>query len=149
MVAGWLFGISLFANVFCAAVNVYTWLLGYPLWGYAGREFPAVHREYMRRLTPVITVPHVVMFFASLACASRRAGGMSGAQGWMVFGLDAAVIGVSIAVAGPVHDRFTRQGFDEAGLQRLVTVSAWRSAMMLTACALLAWRAVELVARKA
>ena len=137
MAAAFFFGVSLFANVFCAAVNLYTWRLGYPLWGFAGREFGAVHREYLARLTPVITVPHVIMFFASLAEAFWRVRAMPAWEAWLVFGLDTAVIGVSVLVAGPVHDRFARAGCDEAGLRRLVRVSAWRSAMMLVACTLL------------
>ena len=139
----WVFGVSMFANVFCAAVNCYTWRLGYPLWGFAGKAFGPVHREYMARLTPVITVPHVVMFFASLGAAVWPAREMPGWVGWVVFALDTAVIAVSVLVAGPVHDRFTRSGFDDAGLRRLVTVSAWRSVMMLAACGLLVWRVVR------
>ena len=139
MVVAWVFAVSLFANVFCAAVNVYTWLLGYPLWGFAGAAFPAVHLEYMRRLTPVITVPHVVMFFASLAGVWWRVAGMPIWAALVVAGLDTMVIGVSVLVAGPVHDRFAREGFDAAGLRRLVRVSAWRSGMMGVSCGLLFW----------
>ena len=133
----WVFGTSVLANGFCAAVNVYTWRLGYPLWGFAGTGFAAVHREYMARLTPAITVPHVVMFLAALGAAMWRVPRMPAWVGWTVFALDTAVIAVSVLVAGPVHDRFNRVGFDAAGLELLVRVSAWRSAMMLAACALL------------
>ena len=81
MIAGWVFGVSVFANVFCSAVNLYTWRLGYPLWGFAGAEFSAVHREYLRRLTPVITVPHVIMFLASWASVWWRIAAMPGFSG--------------------------------------------------------------------
>ena len=143
MAPAWLFVLSVFANVFCAAVNVYTWRLGYPLWAFAGREFGTVHREYLARLTPVITVPHVVMFFASLGAAIWPVRGMAWWKGWVVFGLDTAVIAVSVLLAGPVHDRFARRGFDEVGLRRLVRVSAWRSAMMFMATGLLLWQVAK------
>ena len=141
--AGWVFAFSLVANVFCAAVNGYTWLLGYPLWGFAGQAFPAVHREYMRRLTPVITVPHVAMFFLSWAGVWWRVAGM---PAWTALAVaDTSVIGVSVLLAGPVHDRFARTGFAGDGLRRLVRVSAWRSAMMAVSCGLLVWVLVKVM----
>ena len=135
--AAWVFGLSFLANVFCAAVNVYTWLLGYPLWGFAGAGFGAVHREYLRRLTPVITVPHVVMFFAGWAGVRWRLAAMPLWASFAVAGLDTAVIAFSVLVAGPVHDRFARAGLDAGGLRTLVRVSAWRSGMLAASCGLL------------
>ena len=146
-ISAWLFAISLAANVFCLAVNAYTWRLAYPLWAFAGDAFPRVHREYLARLTPVITVPHVLLFFASLGAAIRPIFGIARWSSWLVFGLDAAVVVVSIAVAGPVHDRFTRCGFDPAGLVRLVHVSAWRTVALGAACAMLLWRVASNLTR--
>lgn len=134
-----MFLVALFSTVFCTAVNCYTWRIAYPLWGYTGTRFSAVHREYLRRLGPVITGPHVVMFFASLGLLWRRPGFMSVAQAGWVFGLDAAVVLISAGVAGPVHSRFEHEGLDGAGLRRLVRVSAWRSGLMLAACGVLGW----------
>ncbi len=148
MIAGWVFGVSVLANCFCAAVNLYTWRLAYPLWAFAGADFEAVHREYLRRLTPVITVPHVVMFFAGLASALRPVPKAPLWESWAVFGLDTAVIAASVGLAGPVHTRFATQGLDEAGLRRLIGVSAWRSGWMLTACGLLIWQVATLVAAR-
>ena len=144
--AGWVFGVSVLANVFCAAVNLYTWRLTYPLWGFAGAEFGVVHREYLRRLTPVITVPHVAMFFASWAAVWWRIAAMPLWLSLAVAGLATAVIGVSVLMAGPVHDRFTRAGLDDPGLRTLVRVSALRSGMMGVSCGLLLWVLVRSLA---
>jgi hypothetical protein len=66
MLRDWLFIVVVFSTLFCAAVNAYTYRIAYPLWGFVGQaEFAAVHREYMRRLDWIITVPHVVMFFSA------------------------------------------------------------------------------------
>ena len=145
MVGAWMFLVAGLSTVFCAAVNCYTWRIAYPLWGFCGAEFSVVHREYLRRLGPVITGPHVVMFFASLGLVWRRPGFMSVAQAWWVFGLDAAVVVISAFVAGPVHSRFERGGLDAAGLARLVRVSAWRSGLMLGACGVLGWSLVRVL----
>ena len=141
---GWLFSVNLFANVFCAAVNCYTWRLGYPLWREAGPQFGRVHRTYMARLTPVITMPHVVLFFASLTYALWRPAAFSPWLAWLVLALDTAVIAVSALIAGPIHTRFTQAGFDEAALRVLLRVSAFRSGALLLACALLLFTAATL-----
>lgn len=129
------------STVCCGAVNFYTWVVGYPLWRYVGAEdFGSLHKEYLRRLWPVITLPHVVMFFASAALIRWRPGFVGGASAAAVFGLDAGVVAVSALVAGPVHSRFERTGvWDAAGMRRLMAVSALRSGMMVVACGLVGW----------
>jgi hypothetical protein len=134
------FVVVVFATGFCAAVNAYTYRIAYPLWGFVGGEaFRAVHREYMRRLDWIITVPHVAMFFSAAAMIWERPWFVGLGEAVVLFGLEAAVVGVSAFVAGPVHGRFTRTGVaDEAGLRLLVRVSALRVVLMAGACGLVA-----------
>ena len=100
-------------------------------------SFAALHREYLRQLNPVITVPHVVMFFSSGALLVWRTALLSLPVAATTFSLNTVVILVSAFVAGPVHDRFTRQRhLDEAGLRSLITVSALRSILMLLSSSL-------------
>ncbi len=133
-----LFVVVVFSTVFCAAVNAYTYKIAYPLWAFVGREkFAAVHREYLRRLDWIITVPHVVMFFSSALMICWRPQVVSLAEAIGLFGLEAVVVAVSAFAAGPVHGRFTRTGIaDEQGLQRLVRISALRMVLMAAACGL-------------
>jgi hypothetical protein len=132
----WVYLITLLATVFCAAVNAYTVQVAYPLWASVGAaEFGALHREYLRRLWPVITLPHVVMFFASAAMIFVRPWFVSRSEAMAVFALDAGVVAVSAFVAGPVHTRFEQQGIaDAGGLHALIVISAVRVGMMLAAC---------------
>ncbi len=129
-----------FSTIFCAAVNAYTYQIAYPLWRFVGRaEFPAVHREYLRRIDWIITVPHVVMFFSAALLVWLRPGFVGLAEAITLFALASVVIGVSAFVAGPVHGRFTRTGVcDEAGLRLLVRISALRVVLMAGACGLVA-----------
>ena len=133
----------LLATTFCLAINLYTWLLAYPLWQFAGPAFPTIHREYLRRLEPVITLPHVILFFASLAACYWRT--MPLAVSLLILALNTLVIAVSIAIAGPIHTRFTRHGFDLPGLRRLLHVSAIRTLLLLTSTALLTWRLTQIL----
>ena len=121
------------------AVNAYTLQVGYPLWRFIGTaEFCTVHREYLRRLNWVITVPHIVMFFSTAGLVIWRPAYLSVANAWGVAALAWAVVGVSAFVAGPVHDRFSRQGrMDERGMRWLTGISLARTLMMLAASVLL------------
>ena len=138
---GCVFAVAVFSTFFCAAVNAYTLRIGYPLWRLVGRaEFGALHREYLRVLNPIITVPHVLMFFADGALLWRRPALLPMLAAVVVSGLATAVTLISAFVAGPVHDRFARNGaVDAAGMRRLIVISAWRTAMMLGASAVLGW----------
>ncbi len=133
-----LFVVVVFSTIFCAAVNAYTYQIAYPLWGFAGREaFAAVHREYLRRLDWIITVPHVAMFFSAALMIWLRPAFVALAEAIVLFGLEAAVVAVSAFVAGPVHGRFTRTGVcDDAGLKLLVRISALRVVLMAASCGL-------------
>jgi hypothetical protein len=136
---GVIFVVALFATVFCAAVNGYTYQVAYPLWrSVSDAELPGMHREYLKRLWPVITVPHVVMFFASGAMIWRRPLFIPLWVAVLVFALDAAVVAVSAFAAGPIHDRITKLGrMDETGYRGLMSISAMRVVMMALACGLL------------
>jgi hypothetical protein len=127
------------ATVFCAAVNAYTFQVAYPLWRFVGAgSFRAVHQEYLERLWPVITVPHVVMFFASAGLMWWRPAFVPKGEAIAVFMLAAGVVGISAFVAGPVHGRFEQTGVaDEAGMRALIGISAARVVMMVGACAVL------------
>ena len=134
MVRDWIFGLTVFATVFCAAVNAYTYQVAYPLWRHVGGALPEVHREYLRRLWPVITVPHVVMFFASGALVFLHPAWVPGWCAVVVFGLDAGVVFVSAFAAGPIHDRITKAGvMDDGDYRGLMRISAARVVMMAVA----------------
>ncbi len=128
---------ALFSTVFCTAVNCYTYRLAYPLWRKVHEDdFAALHREYLRQLNPIITAPHIILFFSSGALLLWRPPMLSLSAALVGFSLNTAVILVSAFVAGPVHDRFTRrQRLEPAGLRRLIQISALRSILMLTASA--------------
>jgi hypothetical protein len=136
---GVIFVLTLFATVFCAAVNGYTYQVAYPLWrSVSDAELAGMHREYLKRLWPVITVPHVVMFFASGALIWRRPEFVPLWVAVVVFALDAAVVAVSAVAAGPIHDRITKLGkMDEMGYRGLMSISAMRVVMMALACGLM------------
>jgi hypothetical protein len=133
-----LFAIAAFSTIFCTAVNAYTYRLAYPLWRHVGqRDFATLHREYLRLLTPVITLPHIVMFFASAALIWRRPVCLSQPSAIVLFALNATVVAVSAFWAGPIHTRFTRTAsLDERGLKSLVRISALRTVLMLAASAI-------------
>ena len=131
-----LFLIAAFTTVFCAAVNAYTLRIAYPLWQWVGPgEFAAVHQNYLRLLEPVITFPHIIMFFASAALIRYRPGWFSLREAIWLFALDAAVVAVSAFGAGPIHSGFERTGvLDPAGLHWLLVISALRTVLMFAAC---------------
>ena len=135
----WLFLIAVFSTFFCTAVNCYTWRLAYPLWRQTGPAcFARLHGEYLRLLGPVITFPHIVMFFASGLLLLRRPLFFSASQAVALFLLDGGVVALSASLAGPIHTRFTRSGIlDESGLHRLLVISAVRSVLMLAASGIL------------
>ncbi len=147
MAGTWLFAVATFSTFFCLAVNAYTLTVGYPLWRYVGAaEFAAVHREYLRRLNWVITIPHVVMFFSDAGLVGWRPLFMRSASAWIVALLAWVVVGVSAFVAGPVHDRFSRQGHvDEPGMSLLMRISLGRTLMMLAASGLLLMALIQVV----
>lgn len=145
----WVYVVTLLATVFCAAVNAYTLQVMYPVWRVLdAANFAALHREYLQRLWPVITLPHVVMFFASMALMVARPWFVSRSEAIAVFALDAGVVVVSAFLAGPIHTRFEQQGAaDAAGLQALIVISAARVVMMFAACWLLAVTLVRPLSR--
>ena len=134
-----IFMVAVFATLFCAAVNAYTYQVAYPLWRSVGAaELPALHSEYLRRLWPVITVPHVVMFFASGALILRRPIFLPLWWAVVLFGLEAGVVIVSAFAAGPIHGRITKLGvLEDAGYRRLMGISLMRVVMMALACGLI------------
>ena len=143
--ARWIFATAAGAVLFCTAVNCYTYRVAYPLWlSIGGKDFAAVHRDYLRRLTPVITVPHIVAFFCSASMLYLRPTWLTLWTAGEVFFACTAVIALSLAVAGPVHDRFARTGVvDQPGMQRLIQISAVRSTLMVAASALLLYCMAE------
>ena len=144
---GSLFAVATFFTLFCAAVNAYTLRLAYPLWRAVPPEaFPAYHREYLRRLTPVITLPHIVMFFSSALLVRWRPASFGLRDAVLLFLLDTGVVLVSAFVAGPIHSRFERTGrLDAPGLTLLIRISTLRTVMMLAASALLCLRVASAV----
>jgi len=145
----WLLCVATFSTFFCTAINAYTLQLGYPLWRFIGAtEFSVVHREYLRRLNWVITIPHIVMFFSTAGLVIWRPSFMAAVNAWGVATLAWMVVGVSAFVAGPVHDRFGRQGrIDERGMRWLTGISLARTLMMLAASVLLSMAMVEGLSR--
>jgi hypothetical protein len=138
MVRDLVFAVTVFSTVFCAAVNAYTYQVAYPLWRHVGGALPGVHREYLRRLWPVITVPHVVMFFASGALVFLHPASMPAWCAVVVFSLNAGVVVVSAFAAGPIHDRITKLGvMDERDYRGLMRISAARVVMFALSCAIL------------
>jgi hypothetical protein len=131
-----LFVVAFAATIFCTAINCYTYQIAYPLWASVGPEyFPAVHREYLRRLEWIITIPHMVMFFSAAALVFRHPVFIAPVAASWLFGLEAAVVGVSAFAAGPIHSRFTRTGIaDATGLAQLVRISLLRTLLMIAAC---------------
>ncbi len=136
---GSLFVLATFSTFFCTAVNAYTLRIAYPLWRTVPLQaFAALHREYLQRLTPVITLPHIVMFFSSALLLRWRPGCFSLRDAVVLFGLDAGVVAVSAFAAGPIHSRFERTGqLEDPGLIDLLRISALRTVMMLAASGLL------------
>lgn len=133
-----LYLVAAFATIFCTAVNCYTLRLAYPLWRLvAPGEFGRLHAAYLDWLLPVITIPHVAMFFASAALLRWRPHWLSLGESAVLFGLDAAVVAVSAFWAGPIHSRFERAGrWEEQGLGTLIRISALRSGLMCLASGL-------------
>ncbi len=146
--AGSLFALAIFSTFFCTAVNAYTLRIAYPLWRAVPPEaFAAHHREYLRRLTPVITLPHIVMFFSSASLLRWRPSSFRLRDAVVLFVLDAGVVAVSAFAAGPIHSRFERTGhLDPAGLTLLLRISALRTVSMLAASGLLCLRIARAVA---
>ena len=130
---------AVFSTFFCTAVNAYTLRLAYPLWRYVQPDsFTTLHAAYLRLLGPVITLPHIVMFFSTAALLWRRPAGMSLTEAWLVFGCAAAVVLLSAVVGGTVHGRFARTGvLDEAGMRHLLALSWTRSLLMFAASGML------------
>lgn len=131
--------LALLSTIFCFAVNAYTYRVAYPLWREADpASFPRIHAAYLRLLTPVITLPHIAMFFSTAAIAFNPAPWLPRPAAMTVFTLGTLVILLSILVAAPIHDRFTRNAAaDPAGLERLIHLSALRTALMTIATAIL------------
>jgi hypothetical protein len=138
VIGGVIFVLAAFATIFCAAVNCYTARIAYPLWRQVDPPgFGAFHREYLRLLAPVITVPHIVMFFASAALLRWRPACVTLPEAVALFALDAAVVALSAFWAGPIHSRFERAGvIDQPGIATLIRISVLRSILMLAASGL-------------
>jgi hypothetical protein len=133
-----LFLVASAATIFCTAINCYTYQIAYPLWRACANDFAAVHREYLRRLDWIITIPHVVMFFSAAALIFWRPVFLAPTAALWLFGLEALVVAVSAFAAGPIHTRFTRTGLaDESGLRLLIRISLLRVLLMVAACGIL------------
>ena len=134
-----LYAVAAFSTIFCASVNCYTWQIAYPLWRSLGPQaFPRLHADYMSRLTWVITVPHIVMFFSTFLLIVFPLTPPHRASAILLFVLVDLVIAVSAFVAGPVHDRFLRnQARDEPGMTLILRISALRVGLMLLASAII------------
>ncbi len=145
----WLFLTATFSTIFCTAVNCYTYRLAYPLWRWVGpQDFGTLHKDYLRRLGPVITAPHVVMFFASGMLLRWRPPFFTLTSAIALFTLDAGVVLISLLAAAPIHNRLERTGtLHDAGLRRLVSISAARSLMMLAASAITLYSIASALAR--
>ncbi len=143
--SGVLFALTLFSTLFCTAVNAYTLCLAYPLWrAVPPSAFGAYHREYLRRLSPVITLPHVVMFFSSALLLYRHPSYFGLRDAVLLFALEAVVVAVSAFAAGPIQSRFERTGrLDAPGLALLLRISTLRTILMLAAGALLCFRIAQ------
>jgi hypothetical protein len=131
--------LALLSTVFCLAVNAYTYRIAYPLWREATpADFPRIHAAHLRLLTPVVTLPHIAMFFSTAALALKPALWLARPSAIAVFTLANLVILLSAFVAGPIHDRFTRNAaLDPAGIERLIRLSALRTLLMAGATGLL------------
>ena len=129
---------TLLSVVFCWAVNCYTLRITYPLWGTLDpANFGRTHAEYMRRLTPVVTLPHIAMFFSSMALLRWRPTTVTPRDAVLIFLLGTTVILISAFIAGPVHARYTSQAaIDVDGQQILLRVSLWRVLLMTAATGL-------------
>ncbi len=134
-----LVAVSAGSVLFCTAVNCYTYCIAYPLWRSVGKaEFPILQAEYMRRLPPVITFPHILAFLSTGALAFLRPTWLSAGTDLYLFSAVTIVILLSALVAGPVHGRFERhRSIDERGMRLLIRVSAIRSILLLLASVLL------------
>ena len=146
--AGTLFALATFSTIFCTAINAYTLRLAYPLWRIVPPEtFAALHRAYLDWLTPVVTLPHVLLFFSSALLLRWRPACFSLQDAILLFLLDGGVVAVSAFAAGPIHSRFESTGhLDAPGLKTLLRISALRTAMMLAASTLLCLRIASAVA---
>jgi hypothetical protein len=134
-IANLLFALAFLSTVFCLAINAYTFQIGYPLWKLVRpEEFAALHKAYLRQLTWVITAPHILMFFTCGALMFWPPRFMTRGAAALVCAATWSVVALSAFVAGPIHDRFARQGrIDDAGFARLLWVSALRQACMIAA----------------
>jgi hypothetical protein len=133
------FALTAFSVCFCFAVNAYTWRIGYALWPLvADEDFGGFHTRYLARLSSVITIPHVLMFFASACLAATRPPWFGAVSAFMTCALAWAVVGISAFLAGPVHDRFSKNArMDDAGFEQLIWISIARTLMLLVASGLL------------
>ncbi len=123
------------STVFCLAVNSYTLRIAYPLWRTLPDEaFAPLHREYLRLLGPVITFPHIVLFFADAALLHWRPPILPAASAWLACTCAWIVVAISAFAAGPIHDRFTRNDrIDQPGMAALLGISAARTLLLLAA----------------
>ena len=130
-----LFLVAVFSTFFCTAINAYTLRLAYPLWRHVQSDsFKTLHAAYLRLLGPVITFPHIVMFFSTAALLWRRPAACTLAEASVVFALAATVVLLSAVIGGAVHGRFSRTGLrDEPGMQQLILLSWSRTLLLLAA----------------
>ena len=131
--------LALLSTIVCLAVNAYTYRIAYPLWREATpADFPRIHAAYLRLLTPIITLPHIAMFFSTAYLALRPAPWLPRPAAIAVFSLATLVILLSAFLAGPIHDRFTRNAaLDPTGLEHLIRLSALRTVLMSVSTAIL------------
>ena len=131
--------LALLSTILCLAVNAYTYRIAYPLWRETtAGDFPRIHAAYLRLLTPIITLPHVAMFFANTYLALKPPSWLPRTSATAIFILTTLVILLSAFVAGPIHDRFQRTATHDApGLETLIRLSALRTLLMALATAIL------------
>ena len=127
--------LALLSTIVCLAVNAYTYRIAYPLWRHTTPEdFPTIHTAYLSLLTPIITLPHIAMFFANAYLALEPPPWLPRPQAAAIFILTTSVILLSAFVAGPIHDRFQRSAtLGPPGLERLIHLSAIRTLLMAAA----------------
>lgn len=96
----------------------------------SGQDFVAYHRAYQGRLVFAIYIPWSLLMIASVAVVLAMG---SSLWPWVLLGLNAAIGGLSFALAVPIHARIDRDarleasdtnGLLRANLARLVAASA-------------------------
>ncbi len=127
-----------FATYFFTAIIWYTHILGYPLWRWVGKaEFPALHREYLRRLPLIVQLPYTFLIGSNGLLFFFRPTTLSRGPVAVLFLLHALVLIVSVAFAGPLHGRLqTEEQCTPDALRRLLFYNSIRVLLMATSSAI-------------